>query len=152
MRRLLGAALVAVGLAAAVPAVAERLGPVIASYGNWDIRRSAELMSDRTKCTATYRSDSGVQLTRTALYLRVARNPSGYEFRIDDEPTLYRLGIPTHHLFWLMRAIAIGGPEFQRIVRARRLRVAVTSLHQLFEFDLDLDGISNAYSAVYYCR
>jgi|SRR5579862_5762803 len=149
-RHLLG--MVAAGLAVGLWALPARaaLGPVIASYGKWEVRRATDLMTDQVACLATYRGNNSIQLTRDTFYLRFGHAPRAYRYRIDDQPVSPM--IATSRANAHARIIALAGAAFGQIVRARRLRLEIVTLHDAAQFDIDLDGIAGAYGAVYYCR
>ena len=151
MRALFAAALILFDLLAGAGSASAGLGPVIATYGNWDIRRDQDMMTDRVTCVATYKNNANVQLGGSGLHVKVSKNPLGYLYRIDDEPVRAR------HTFRgdLMRRVGLitfAGSVFGRLLNANRLRLQVVGRRRTQEFDLKLDGINNAYSAVYYCR
>ena len=142
----------AAGLALALWALPAQAGlsPVIASYGKWEVRRATDLMTDQVACLATYQGNNSIQLMRDTLYLRFDRAPRAYRYRIDDQPISPL--IATSPANSRARIIALAGAAFGQLVGARRLRLEIVSLHDVAQFDIDLDGIAGAYGAVYYCR
>lgn len=150
MRHIVGVAAVGLALALAVSPARAALGPVVASYGKWDVRHATDLMTDRITCLATYRGNNSIQLARDTLYLRFDHAPRAYRYRIDDQPVSPM--IASSRATSRARIIALAGAAFGQIVKARRLRLEIVTLHDAAQFDIDLDGIAAAYSAVYYCR
>ncbi|MGE5268287.1 MAG: hypothetical protein ACM3JG_01300 [Thiohalocapsa sp.] len=133
-------------------AAADVSGPVVASYGNWDVHRTAAAITGHGECIATYRGRERVELYNNMLILQSSswRNPRAFRYRIDELPAT---GFMTaSDLVRRSRTIGFDGDAFNRLLRARRLRVEVVNLHDVLEFDLDLNGIYNAYGAVYHCR
>src|SRR4051794_6111918 len=60
------------------------MGQVIKSFGQWDIHRSVDNMTDKAECTGTYKSDNRIQLNKDSLYIGT-RGPQGFYYRIDDD-------------------------------------------------------------------
>jgi hypothetical protein len=125
------------------------LGTIIQSYGNWDLRRSIDNMTDKVRCLATYKGNNRIQLSDDILYISVSGGPKGFEYRLDDEAksgmvlvsdTLREVG-----------AISFEGGLLDRLVKSRRLRVQVVTYLDVKEYDLDLNGIYPAYGALRSC-
>lgn len=150
MRHIVGMLAAGLALALAASPVRAELGPVIASYGKWDVRRATDLMTDRITCLATYKGNNSIQLTRDMLYLRFTHVPRAYRYRIDDQPVSPM--IATSRANAHARIVALAGTAFGQIVKARRLRLEIATTRDAAQFDIDLDGIAGAYGAVYYCR
>ena len=140
--------------AGSLPAQAD-LGPIIARYGNWEVHRYIDKMTDKVQCIATYRGRTNVQLTNYNLMIKTVGTPRSFRYRLNDEPASGM--ITTSELARGIGTIEIAGALFDRLVHAARLRVQVLTYrfvqkYELREFDLDLNGIYSAYGAVYHCR
>ena len=142
---------VAVG---SLPAHAD-LGPIIARYGNWDVHRFIDKMTDKVECVATYQGNSDIQLSRYNLFMKFKGTPEGYRYRLNDEPASPIT--PVVRPLRKIGAIGFAGTLLDRLVRSERLRVEVSIVRfpkrfEVKQIDLNLSGIYNAYSAVYHCR
>ena len=127
------------------PAVAD-LGEVIATYGNWDVRRSVDMMTDEVTCVATHVDNSSIQLSDDVLYISIKGGPQGFRYRVDsDHVTDLQLVSDTETE---IGAIGFKQEHFRALLGASRLRIQVVTYLSIENLDIDLSGFSGAHTHV----
>src|ERR1700761_6889020 len=76
--------LVFVPLAAVAGNLAQE--PVVFESGNWRIHRGSDAMTDKVSCTGVYKSDFGIQLSASDLFIHVSGGIEQIQVRFDDDP------------------------------------------------------------------
>ena len=117
--------------------------PVVFKSGKWSVLRTVDSMTDKTDCTGIYDGDYNVQLVKDRLFLRVKGGPQTFRYRFDEEPP-----VATKFVSDAERRIdllQIEGEDFQRLLRAHRLRYSVYNLlNRTVEGDMTLAGVAEA--------
>lgn len=115
--------------------------------GNWTIMRDQNAMSDKIDCTGIYKGDPKVQLSERDLFIQILGGIESVRLRFDDEPAqALRLGTEMEKK---IHAVDIKGADFEKLLTAKRLRMAVgTLVRGISEIDLDLGGLAEAHQNI----
>jgi hypothetical protein len=128
----------------AVSATSLRDDPVVYAQGDWSVRKAHDPLGETMgSCTGLYRARFDIRLTTLhGLVIDLTRH-GRYAIRLDEA-----LVSPSGDL----KPIVFNGPDLDRLMSARRLRVYV-SLRAWDEEveDLNLDGFADAFAAVKAC-
>lgn len=108
--------------------------------GNWTVLREVDPMTDKADCTAVYKGAYAVQMSASALYIRVPGVLESVALRFGDEPA--RETRPVTRVERRAGSLVIEGEEFRAISTAARLRYRALTLSGVTDGDLDLSGIS----------
>ncbi len=122
-------------------------------FGNWDVEKEIDPMTDKASCTALYRGKPYVQLSLGAFFIGMRGRGSveAITLRFDDNPPR-TMRLPSR-LEKEIGAVQFTPEELNNLLYAKRLRVQVlTLLGSLVNEDLDLTGTQDAWSAVRACE
>jgi len=111
--------------------------------GNWRVLRSTDSMTDKAVCTGVYKDRYGIQLSETALYIRVSGGIESIKLRFDSaEPQSLK---PAREIEKKIRSIVIEGSDFAQLKNSSRLRVQIgTLVSGVVDEDIDLNGFNDA--------
>jgi hypothetical protein len=104
---------------------AEKGQPTL-KIGNLTVFRSIDMMTDKVECTGYYTNNSGIQLGRDSMYVRIRGGVQSMTLRFGDSPAK-PMRIATG-LEKKVGAIALEGDEFVEATRSNRLRLEVLTL------------------------
>lgn len=118
---------------------AERAG----TFGQWEVLRDIDKMTDKVSCVGIYRSDKKIQLAEDGMYIAVSGGIESVTLRFgSDQARPMRLAKKMEKD---VRAVMLEGEEFQGAIGADRLRMQVLTLVSgLKEYDLNMSGASQA--------
>jgi hypothetical protein len=111
--------------------------------GNWKVLRSNDPMTDKAVCTGIYKDRYAIQLSETALYIRVSGGIESIKLRFDGaEPQSLK---PAREIEKKIRSIVIEGSDFTQLKSSSRFRVQIgTLVSGVVDEDIDLNGFNEA--------
>jgi cell division protein FtsN len=121
---------------------------VIASDGDWLLRKDTDSFNDEVSCVIIYAKPPGpaIQVSPGSLYISYQGRGGlkAYRYRIDDGPAS-KLQLPTE-VQKQMDVAEISGRAFDAIIASKRLRVeALTYVAGIVREDMNLVGLSALY-------
>jgi hypothetical protein len=118
-------------------------GIAVFKSAGWTVLRTTSTMTDKTSCTGILNGDYGIQLSESALYLRIQGGVRSITLRFDEDAP-EKLRLPSE--YERKGIVALSGSEFSKALGSTRLRTQVlTVLDRLDQKDLNLTGISEAH-------
>jgi hypothetical protein len=125
---------------------------VVATSGNWELRKGIDSFSDKNSCILLLRGQSDVQASNTGMAIgrgRARGGLEGYNLRINDNPPL---GLKrASDIEKRLSSIIIEGSLFETVKGAQRLRVDATGIlsgsgfhlsGSGFQLDINMNGFN----------
>jgi hypothetical protein len=120
---------------------------VALTVGNWKVLRNLDPMNDSVSCTGLYKTNNGIQLSRSEMYVSVKGGIQLITLRFDDSPA-ESSRLP-EKMEKDVRAIIIDGADFNKLQESKRLRVqTLTLVSGIVSEDLDLTGLQEALASI----
>lgn len=117
--------------------------PVVFESGKWTVRHDIDKMTDAVSCTGIYDNDFNIQLSKSALYVRIKGGIEAYKFRFDESPpTNLQLASKIEKD---VGSLIIDGDKFNNSLKSHRVRVQVTTLVSgLQDIEIDTSNMVDA--------
>jgi hypothetical protein len=143
--RVLAAAILASTAASASAQTLADGVPVFRS-GGWVVLRTIDPMTDKRSCTGILNGDYDIQLSQSALYVRMRGGVTSVTLRFDDQPP-EKLRLSSD--FERRGRVALLPEELRKALGSSRIRIQVMTGRDGLELkDLDVTGIRDAHTNI----
>lgn len=120
---------------------------VALKVGNWKVLRDIDPMKDSVSCTGIYKTNNGIQLSESGMYVSVRGGIQLITLRFDDKPA--GSSRQPQKMEKDVRAIIIDGVDFNELQESKRLRIqTLTLVSGIVSEDLDLTGLQEAIASI----
>ena len=119
---------------------------VVATRGIWELRHVKDEFTDEKSCVIVVIANYDIRVSTSRLFINYSTHggAQGYQFRIDDGP-VSGMQLPSE-VDRRMGVIELEGRTFDKLLRAKRLRVqTLTLISGLENADINLVGLAELY-------
>lgn len=133
-----------------MPVAMARAGDaILASAGNWDLKRSDGGATGEPACVLTPRTQSRIQVTKDRLVVTALPKSSvfNYQYRIDDRPA----STPARPSGAMESdgIIALDGDALTEVLNGRRFQIRILDRwHEAITEDVDLTGLKDLHGTL----
>jgi hypothetical protein len=127
---------------AAAPAMTQQSNRTVLRAGNWYVVRSTQPVTGTVACTGFYMGQSGVELSKDSLIVRVPGDINSVGLRFGEEPA--RSLRPAEKTERQIGGVMLAGADFKQLRRSKTLSLDVTTAQGRTSHTLQVEGLDAA--------